>query len=332
MTPASPRLTRARYVEGVRAGDRVILGRAITLVESKREADQELAREVIGDCLPYTGNSIRLGITGSPGVGKSTFIEALGTHLTRDLGKRVAVLAIDPSSRLSGGSILGDKTRMASLAANDRAFIRPSPSSGTLGGVAQRTREAMLLCEAAGYTDIIVETVGTGQSETAVSGMVDFFLLLTITGAGDELQGVKRGVMEMADLIAVNKADGDNRARAEQTRSQLASALHLFPASPSGWTPQAVVCSGLERTGITEIWAAVQCQQAHLKTTGWRERRRQQQAKDWMYEIIEQELLQRFHASDAVRAHLPQLESEVMAGRISSFEAAHRLLNVATFP
>ena len=243
-------LSHQQTVDGILRGDRAILAQAITLIESSRAADRELAELIVEDCLPHSGNSIRVGITGVPGAGKSSVIERLGAYLTGELGQKIAVLAIDPSSQLSGGSILGDKTRMQSLASSDMAFIRPSPSRGSLGGVAQRTREAMLLCEAAGYHNILVETVGVGQSETAVHEMVDFFLLITLTGAGDELQGMKRGVMELADLIAVNKADGANLTAAERARSEAENALHYFPRSANGWTPRALTCSAQTGKGI----------------------------------------------------------------------------------
>ena len=243
-TPVRPRVTQKRkplsreeYVAGILRGDRSVLARAVTLIESARETDRTLAEQIVEDCLPHSGNSIRVGITGVPGAGKSSLIEALGGYLIAEQKQKVAVLAIDPSSQISGGSILGDKTRMTSLAASEMAFVRPSPSRGMAGGVAQRTREAMLLCEAAGYGNILVETIGVGQSETAVHEMVDFFLLITLAGAGDELQGIKRGVMELADLVAVNKADGANVAAAERARAEAQNALHFFPAAGSGWTP-----------------------------------------------------------------------------------------------
>src|SRR5512140_2162826 len=281
MAPSPPglrrraRLTPDAYVAGIRAGDRSVLGRAITLVESELPSDVDLGAEVIEACLPFTGLARRIGITGVPGVGKSSFIEALGTYLTREIGETVAVLSVDPSSPRSGGSILGDKTRMERLATDDRAFIRPSPSRGHLGGVARRTREAMLLCEAAGYQNVLVETVGVGQSETAVRSMVDFFLLLLLPGGGDELQGMKRGILEMTDLIAINKADGDNRARADRARHEYESALHLFPASADGWTPRVMTCSALTHDGVAEVWSAVLEHQALLGSNGWLARLRE---------------------------------------------------------
>jgi LAO/AO transport system kinase len=322
------RLPREVYIQGVLAGDRKVLARAITLIESTRDDDSALAREILEVCLPRTGNSVRVGITGVPGAGKSSLIETLGLHLIRDYGEKVAVLAVDPSSQISGGSILGDKTRMEALSSAENAFIRPSPSSGSLGGVARRTRETMLLCEAAGYRNIIVETVGVGQSETAVRSMVDFFLLLTLTGAGDELQAMKRGVMEMADVVAINKADGGNRQRAEMARTELEYALHLFPASPTGWAPRSVTCSAQTGAGIPELWRLVLDHRRQLEENGWLQRVRHEQVKTWMYDIIEQELQQRFRQHPQVRERLPKLEAEVVAGKTSSFHAAQVLLEL----
>ena len=250
-------LERSKYVEGILRSDRTILAQAITLIESSRPADRELAEQIIEDCLPNGGDSIRVGITGVPGAGKSSVIEVLGKFLIGERRQKVAVLAIDPSSQLSGGSILGDKTRMTSLAASEMAFIRPSPARGSFGGVAQRTRETMLLCEAAGYRNIIVETVGVGQSETAVHDMVDLFVLVLLAGAGDELQGIKRGVMELADLVVINKADGDGVAAAERAVAEANHALHFFPGSPSGWTPRAFACSAHTGRGIPDLWNCV---------------------------------------------------------------------------
>ena len=321
-------LSHQQYVAGILEGHRAILAQAITLIESSRASDQELAERILEDCLPNSGNSIRVGITGVPGAGKSSVIEALGTSLIREHGQKVAVLAIDPSSQLSGGSILGDKTRMASLATRDMAFIRPSPSRGSLGGVAQRTREAMLLCEAAGFQNILVETVGVGQSETAVHDMVDFFMLITLTGAGDELQGMKRGVMELADLVAVNKADGGNLKAAERERVELQNALHYFPASASGWTAFALTCSAHTGKGIAGIWQRIQEHTALTKSNGWWARVRREQTRKWMYEIIEHGLSEHFHADAAIRKKLPVFEQEVQEGRITSFRAARALLDI----
>jgi len=322
------RLTANEYVDGILAGNRAVLARAITLIESELAQDADVAGEVLDRCLPHTGNSLRLGISGVPGVGKSTFIEALGTYLTRERCETVAVLSVDPSSPISGGSILGDKTRMERLATDDRAFIRPSPSRGHLGGVARSTREAMLLCEAAGFRNLIVETVGVGQSETAVRSMVDFFLLLILAGAGDELQGMKRGILEITDLIAINKADGDNLARAERARSEYASALHLFAASADGWQPRAVTCSAAVGTGIREIWDTVLAHRRLVQDNGWFERRRSAQALSWMQEALLSGLEVSFHRNARVKSRQAALEADVLAGRISPFRAARELLEL----
>jgi LAO/AO transport system kinase len=332
MAPAPPparrraRLKPAEYVEGIRAGDRSVLGRAITLVESDLPSDADLAAEVIEACLPLTGRARRVGITGVPGVGKSSFIEALGTWLTHEAGETVAVLSVDPSSPRSGGSILGDKTRMAQLSTDDRAFIRPSSSRGHLGGVARHTREAMLLCEAAGYQNVLVETVGVGQSETTVRSMTDFFLLLMLAGAGDELQGMKRGILEMTDLIAITKADGDNRARAERARHEYESALHLFPAPADGWTPRVTTCSAHTREGIAAVWQAVLEHRARLGANGWLARRREQQATEWMREAVLQGLEHELRRDPAVAGRLAAMQADVRRGRISPFRAARELL------
>jgi LAO/AO transport system kinase len=321
-------LSHQQYVDGILEGQRTILARAITLIESSRAADRELAERILEDCLPHSGNSIRVGITGVPGAGKSSVIEVLGMFLIREQGRKVAVLAIDPSSQISGGSILGDKTRMESLASSDMAFVRPTPSRGSLGGVAQRTREAMLLCEAAGYRNIIVETVGVGQSETAVHDMVDFFLLITLTGAGDELQGMKRGVMELADLVAINKADGTNLVAAERARMEMQNALHYFPASASGWTARALTCSAQTGKGIAEIWRNIEEHTALTKANGWWAQARREQTRKWMYEIVERGLSEHFHSQAAIRKKLPVLEQEVLEGRMTSFRAARALLDI----
>ncbi|MGE0087674.1 MAG: methylmalonyl Co-A mutase-associated GTPase MeaB [Desulfococcaceae bacterium] len=269
------------YVQGVLDRNRLLLARTITLIESALPAHQEMARTVVDRVLPYTGNAVRVGITGVPGAGKSTFIESFGTMLT-EKGFRVAVLAIDPSSTRSGGSILGDKTRMEKLAVNEMAFIRPSPSSGTLGGVARKTRETMLVCEAAGFDVIIVETVGVGQSETTVASMVDFFLVLMIAGAGDELQGIKKGVLEVADAIVINKADGDNILRAKMARKEYETALHLLmPATPT-WSPPVLTCSAVEMTGIDKIWETILDYRSRMTATGEQESKRREQALEWM--------------------------------------------------
>lgn len=324
------RPTRREYIEGLFAGKRTILAQAITLIESTRPEDAELAQDVLEACLPHAGNSVRVGITGVPGVGKSSVIEALGVHLTRERRAKVAVLAIDPSSQVSHGSILGDKTRMEALANDERAFIRPSPSGGSLGGVSRRTRETMLLCEAAGYRNIIVETVGVGQSETAVRSMVDFFLLLMLAGAGDELQGMKRGIMEMTDLIAINKADGSNKRRAESAMREYEGALRLFPAPETGWITRVMTCSALTRDGIAAMWEAILEHDRYMKETGWFEKTRRAQVKSWMNETIAYGLQEKFRTNVAVRQKLPELERDVVEGRLSSFRAAHRLLDIYT--
>lgn len=313
------------YVDGIRRRDRVMLGRAITLVESALPAHQELAAQILDRCLPLSGRSIRIGVTGVPGVGKSTFIEALGVRLVEQ-GRRVAVLAIDPSSARTGGSILGDKTRMERLSALEDAFIRPSPSAGSLGGVARRTRETIFLCEAAGFDTILVETVGVGQSEITVHAMVDFFLMLALAGAGDELQGIKRGIMEMADAIAITKADGDNFAAAQRARVQLRNALHLFPAAPSGWEPRVLTCSAVTGDGLDRVWQVVLEYEATTQANGFFEQHRREQARHWLRETIEAQLLDHFYADEAVRAALPRLEADVVAGRTGSTAAARLLL------
>lgn len=325
-------LSREQYVDGILRGQRTVLARAITLIESSRATDRQLAEQILEDCLPHTGNSIRVGITGVPGAGKSSLIEVLGTSLIRERQQKVAVLAIDPSSQLSGGSILGDKTRMKSLAASEMAYIRPSPSRGSLGGVASRTREVMLLCEAAGYQNIIVETVGVGQSETAVHDMVDFFLLIALTGAGDDLQGMKRGVMELADLVVINKADGANRTAAERARIEAQNALHYFPASPSRWTPRALTCSAQTGKGISEIWNCILEQVSLTKANGWFTQTRRMQTKQWMHEIIQMGLMQQFESHPAIKKRLKALEQEVLLGRTTSFRAARTLLETYAAP
>ncbi|MDX1666701.1 MAG: methylmalonyl Co-A mutase-associated GTPase MeaB, partial [Saprospiraceae bacterium] len=306
-----------QLVEGIREGDDLMLSRAITLIESKRRDHQQQAQEVLQQCLPMRADSFRLGITGSPGVGKSTFIESFGMHQI-ERGKRVAVLAIDPSSQLSRGSILGDKTRMHKLAAHPDAFIRPSPAGDSLGGVASRTREIVFLCEAAGYDFIIVETVGVGQSETAVHSMVDFFLLLLLPGGGDELQGIKRGIVEMADLIAVNKAEGDNLKPARRARAEYARALHLFPPKASGWTARAVTCSGLEGKGLSEITDIIEEYQQETKSNRYFEQNRRQQARYWLHEHIDRQLKQLFTAHPEVEKMLPVMEKAVIKGDLTS--------------
>jgi LAO/AO transport system kinase len=313
------------YVKGVLHGDRLTLARTITLIESTLPAHQKLARTIVDLLLPHTGAGVRIGITGVPGAGKSTYIESFGTMLT-ELGHRVAVLAIDPSSRRSGGSILGDKTRMEKLAVNQNAFIRPSPSGGTLGGVGRKTRETMLVCEAAGYDVVIVETVGVGQSETTVASMVDFFLVLMIAGAGDELQGIKKGVLEVADAIVINKADGDNVLRAEMARNEFQAALHmLMPGSPN-WTPPVLTCSAVERTGIDKIWETILEHRRKLTACGEMSTKRKNQALDWMAFLLDEGLRQWFYTNPLVREALPTLRAEVEKKISSPSAAADTLL------
>ncbi len=320
-------LSIADYVDGILQGNITILGQAVTLVESNLPEDQAIAQKVIEQCLPYSGNSIRLGITGVPGAGKSTFIEALGTELCQQ-GKHLAVLAIDPSSERSKGSILGDKTRMNELSVQANAFIRPSPSAGSLGGVARKTRETIVLCEAAGFDTIFVETVGVGQSETAAHSMVDFFLLLQVTGTGDELQGIKRGIMEMADGIAINKCDGSNVERAQAAKVSFKNALALFPPSESGWKPYAETCSAVEKTGIKEVWKMVEDYISFAQKNGYLDYRRNQQAKYWMYETINSALLSGFYQNEKMEPLIQDMENRVLNNEISSFIAAHQLLDV----
>ncbi|MBE6201806.1 MAG: methylmalonyl Co-A mutase-associated GTPase MeaB [Rikenellaceae bacterium] len=320
-------LTTDEYVEGILAGNITILSQAITLIESNNRDHYAQAQEIIERCLPYAGNSMRIGITGVPGAGKSTFIEAVGGTVT-ELGHKLAVLAIDPSSERSGGSILGDKTRMETLCNNPSAFVRPSPSAGSLGGVARKTRESVVLCEAAGFDVIFIETVGVGQSETAVHSMVDIFMLLQISGAGDELQGIKRGIMEMADLVAITKADGDNRHRAELARAQIFNALKLFPPTESQWSPQVLTCSSLTGKGIGDVWNAVEDFIAHTKANGFFQSNRNRQSKYWMYESINEALKSDFYNNDIIAPLLAQYEADVLADRISSFVAAKNLLDI----
>ena len=314
------------FTDGILKGDRSLLARAITLIESSRPADREMAEQIIEICLPASGKSIRIGITGVPGAGKSSLIEALGKYLITEHGENVAVLAIDPSSQISGGSILGDKTRMTFLASCDMAFIRPTPSRRAPGGVAQHTREAIVLCEAAGYRNILVETVGVGQSEAAVRDMVDFFLLLTLAGAGDELQGIKRGVMELADVVAINKADGDNLRAAERARTEAENALHFLPSSPSGWMPRALACSAYTGRGVAELWSCVLEYVTSTKANGWFEHRRREQTRQSMRENLQQGLMQLFSSDPAVQTLLTELEEPVLAGQISAVSATRNLL------
>jgi LAO/AO transport system kinase len=327
-----PRYAASYYIDGIRAGDRMILSRAITLVESQRPDDQLLAQTVLEGVLAFAPtNTVRIGITGVPGVGKSTFIETFGTYLT-GLGKRLAVLAVDPTSQRTGGSILGDKTRMETLSMNPLAYIRPSPAGDSLGGVAHRTRETMLLCEAAGFELIIIETVGVGQSETLVHGMVDFFLLLMLAGAGDELQGMKRGIMELADALAITKADGDNVPNANRARVEYQNALHLFPPTPTGWQPPVLTCSALTQTGIPELWATVEAQQICLTRTHRdglpeRTRHRQQQALDWFRALLRQQAERQFFGQPGMAAQLQATEQQVRAGTLLPTRAVQALFS-----
>lgn len=324
-------LTAEQYAEGVLDGDRALLGRAITLVESNAPAHMALAQEVLAHLLPHTGGAVRVGITGVPGVGKSTFIEGLGTWLL-DQGHRVAVLAIDPSSAVTRGSILGDKTRMERLARDPRCFIRPSPSGGALGGVARKTRETILVCEAAGFDVVLVETVGVGQSEITVRGLVDFFLLLLLPGAGDELQGIKKGIVEMADAILINKADGDNRARADAARQEYAGALHyLTPARPD-WQAPVATCSALTGEGVPEAWSVVEAFREATGATGSLEAQRREQTLGWVRQMVDEHLRASFHAHPAVRQALPDLERQVAEGRIPPTAAVTRLIELFASP
>ena len=320
-------LSAEAYTKGILEGNRSLLSRAITLIESTQTKHQELAAQIISQCLPHSGKSIRIGITGVPGVGKSTFIEAFGGLLSKE-GRKLAVLAIDPTSERTGGSILGDKTRMEQLSKNEAVFIRPSPAAGSLGGVAQKTRESILLCEAAGFDTIIIETVGVGQSETAVHSMVDFFLLLMLAGAGDELQGIKRGIMEMADTIAITKADGDNQLKSKTAQREYKNALHLFPPTESGWIPKVLLSSSVENQGMDKIWDNIQKCIAHHKIKSYFEKKRAEQSRYWMYESIGETLHQHFYQNETVKKRIPELEAEVIAGKLSPFYAAKTLLEL----
>ncbi len=315
------------YVEGILKGNISILSQAVTLIESSRIDHQILAQEIIEKCLPYSGNSVRIGITGVPGAGKSTSIDVFGTHLIKQ-NHKVAVLAIDPSSEVTKGSILGDKTRMEKLSIEKDAFIRPSPSAGSLGGVARKTRETIILCEAAGFDRIIIETVGVGQSETAVHSMVDFFLLIQLAGTGDELQGIKRGIMEMADGIVINKADGSNIEKAKLAQSHFRNALHLFPLPESGWKPEVLTYSGYYEIGIPEIWDMIDKYIDFVTKNGYFDYRRNEQSKYWMYETINDRLKSNFYNNDIIQSQLKVLEQDVLNSRISSFSAATKILDI----
>ena len=320
-------LTTDDYLKGILEGNITILSQAITLVESLRPEHYAQAQEIIERCLPYSGKSVRIGITGVPGAGKSTFIEAVG-EMVINLGHKLSVLAIDPSSERSGGSILGDKTRMETLVHNEKAFIRPSPSAGSLGGVARKTRESIILCEAAGFDVIFIETVGVGQSETAVHSMVDLFLLIQIAGAGDELQGIKRGIMEMADMIAINKCDSGNQMRANLAKSHFVNALNLFPMPESGWKPKVYTCSATAGNGLPEIWSGIEDFLKFTKQNGYYQRNRHRQAKYWMYETVNEALRSSFYHNPEVESRIKEYEELVLADRKSSFVAARELLNL----
>lgn len=319
-------LSADEYVAGILRGDVTVLSRAVTLVESVRPEHQALAREVVERCLPHSGNSLRVGITGVPGAGKSTAIDSFGMHVLERCGGKLAVLAVDPSSERSKGSILGDKTRMERLSAHKDAFIRPSASAGSLGGVARKTRETIVLCEAAGYDKIFVETVGVGQSETAVYSMVDFFLLVQIAGAGDELQGIKRGIMEMADGIVINKADGNNADEARRAAMHYRNALHLFPMPASGVRPEVLTCSAFYDLGIKEVWDMIFGYFDKVKANGIFEERRHGQAKYWMYETIDEQLRMDFRNTNGMEELLTRYEQLLLAGKVTSFAAAAHLL------
>ena len=314
------------YVGAIISGNRTILSQAITLVESALPEHYDTAQSIIEKCLPYGSESVRIGITGVPGAGKSTFIESFGLHITGE-GRKLAVLTIDPSSERTKGSILGDKTRMEKLSTHPSAFIRPSPAAGSLGGVARKTRETIILCEAAGFDTILVETVGVGQSETAVNSMVDFFLLLMLAGAGDELQGIKRGIMEMADAIAITKADGQNKIVADVARSSYQNALHLFPPKTSGWNPQVLTCSALENKGIKELWELIQSYVEITGKTGYFGEFRKQQAVIRMHNTIIEYLNNAFYKQDEVKKLRPEIEQQLYEGKITSYKAAINLLD-----
>ncbi|MBO5611552.1 MAG: methylmalonyl Co-A mutase-associated GTPase MeaB [Prevotella sp.] len=333
----NPYLKRGRFrrreysvdemVEGILKGDVTILSQAVTLVESVNPDHYAKAQEVINKCLPYSGNSIRIGISGVPGAGKSTSIDQFGCHVLNRTGGKLAVLAIDPSSERSKGSILGDKTRMEKLTQRKEAFIRPSPTAGSLGGVARKTRESIILCEAAGYDKIFVETVGVGQSETACHSMVDFFLLIQLSGQGDELQGIKRGIMEISDGIAINKCDGNNVDKCQMAATSLRNALHFFPMPASGWTPKVLCYSGFFGNGIKEVWDMVYQYIDFVKANGYFDYRRNEQAKYWMYESINEQLRNSFYNNSIIQECLSKAEDKVLGGEMTSFTAAQQLLD-----
>jgi LAO/AO transport system kinase len=323
--PAIP--DHADLARGIRARERAVIARAITLIESRRSDHQKAARRLVQELLPLTGKAIRVGITGAPGVGKSTTIDALGTFLTSK-GHKVAVLAVDPSSSRSGGSILADKTRMPRLGSDADAFVRPSPASGTLGGVAAKTRESMLICEAAGYDVVLVETIGTGQSETVVADMTDFFLVLMLPGAGDELQGLKKGVVEIADMIAINKADGDNFKRAQAAAAEYRAALHILNPRSRTWSPPVVTYSALTGAGVAELWDSILDHRRRMTTTGELDARRREQQVKWMWAMLEERVFARLKSNPALRAKLPRIEAAVGAGRMSPALAVEEIASL----
>lgn len=316
------------FIDGILKGDISMLSRAITLVESTNKKHQEKANQILEQCLPYANKSIRIGITGVPGVGKSTFIEAFGKHLTQQ-GKRVAVLAVDPSSSVNKGSVLGDKTRMEELVTDPNAFIRPSPSGTSLGGVAQKTKESIILCEAAGFDTIVIETVGVGQSETAVHSMVDFFLLLKLFGAGDELQGIKRGIIEMADAIVINKADGDNVKKAKIAKTEFNRALHLYPPKESGWQPKVLVASALKNIGIDKIHELILQYIEFTKSSGHFEKRRNDQNTHWLISTINQQLKDAFFQNSKIQKPLEEEIKKLKEGKTTPFLSAKKLMNLS---
>lgn len=320
--------TPGEYVEGILKGNVSMLGQAVTLIESTLPEHQAVAQEVIEKCLPYSGNSVRIGISGVPGAGKSTSIDAFGVHLLNNYGGKLAVLAIDPSSEKTKGSILGDKTRMEKLAVHPKSFIRPSPTAGSLGGVARKTRETIILCEAAGYDHVFVETVGVGQSETACHSMVDYFLLIQLAGTGDELQGIKRGIMEIADGIVINKADGSNVDKAQLAATHFRNALHLFPVPDSGIVPEVMCYSGFYELNIDEVLAMVFRYIDKVKESGYFQYRRNEQSKYWMYESINEHLKDSFYYNPKVKDMIGEMESEVLGGQVTSFVAAKKLLDI----
>ncbi len=320
------KISAQQYIDGILEGNRTLLSRAITLVESTKNEHREIAQQIIEGCLPHSGNSIRIGITGVPGVGKSTFIEAFGMYAIKEQQKKVAVLAVDPSSQRSKGSILGDKTRMERLSNEENAYIRPTPSAGSLGGVARNTRETILLCEAAGFDILLIETVGVGQSEIAVHSMVDFFLLLMLAGAGDELQGIKRGIMEMADAIAINKADSGNEQAAKRAMLEYKNALRLFPPAATGWRPKVTRCSALNNEGIDKVWDIVQKYINRTIEHGYFEQKRNDQSIYWLKEHISEALHHNFYSKPGIEERINEFQKKILSGEMTSYKAAQMLV------